>query len=103
MTTLRALTLAALTATALLTSACHKKAEAPANEANVAEPLPEAPPPLENVMNTAEPAPTVKETAVAPADNYELSDEEQIRQDAEATGMTSRTHSGDQGNTNAQR
>lgn len=103
MTMHRPATLAALIATALMTSACHKAAEAPANDANVAVPLPEAEPAPANVANEAKPAPAVKETAVAPPDNYKLSDDEQIREDAEASGMTSRVHSGEQGATNAQR
>jgi len=103
MTMHRPAALAALIATGgLLLSACHKAPEAPANEANVAVPLPEAPPPA-NVANEAQPAPAMKETAVAPPDNYQLSDDEQIREDAEATGMTSRTHAGEAGAGNRQR
>lgn len=102
MTTPRAWALAALTATALMASACHKAPEAPANEANVAEPLPEAPSLPANVANEAKPAPAVKETAAAPPDNYQLSDDEQIREDAEASGMTSRVHSDEAGAGNAQ-
>lgn len=102
MTMHRPAALAALIASGLLLSACHKAAEAPANEANVTEPLPEAPLPA-NVANEEQPATTVKETVVAPPDNEHLTDEEQIREDAEATGMTSRTHSDEAGAGNAQR
>ncbi len=94
---------AALIATGLLLSACHKAPEAPANEANVAAPLPEAPPPPASIANEAKPAPAVKEPAIAPPDNYQISNEEQIREDAEATGMTSRIHADEQGTTNGQR
>jgi hypothetical protein len=102
MTLHRPAALAALIATGLLLSACHKPPEAPANEANVTTPLPETPPPA-HVANEAQPAPATKETAVAPPDNYQLSDDEQIREDAEATGMTSHTHAGEAGAGNTQR
>ena len=109
MTMHRPAALAALIATGVLLSACHKAPEAPANEANetnetnVAVPLPEASPPPPNVVPEAKPLPPVKQTAVAPPDNYAVSDDEQIREDAEAAGMTSRTHTDEQGATNGQR
>lgn len=103
MTMHRPAALAALIATGLLLSACHKAPEAPANEVNVVVPQPETPPPPENTATAARPAPAVKETAVAPPDNEHVTDEEQIREDAEAAGMTSRTHPGEAGTTNGQR
>ena len=95
--------LAALIAIGLLLSACHKAAEAPANETNATLPLPEAPPLPEASANAVQSAPAAKPLAVAPPDNEHITDEEQIREDAEATGMTSRIHSDEQGTTNGQR
>jgi len=103
MITHRPAALVALIATGLLLSACHKKREAPANEAIVEAPLPEAPTLPENVTNAVETAPPAQPKAVAPPDTYQLSEDEQIREDAEASGMTSRSHPGEAAADNAQR
>ncbi len=84
-----------LLAATLLTSACHKAKEAPANNANVVEPESVPPPPPANIVNEATPAPPPKKTALVPPDDYQPSSEEQMREDAEATGMTSRLHPGE--------
>ncbi len=86
-----------LLAAVLLTSACHKAKQPPANKESVAEPESVAPPPAENIVNEAPPAPPPKKTALVPPDSYSPSAEEQMREDAEATGMTSRLHPGEPG------
>jgi hypothetical protein len=101
MTRARHLPAAALIATALLVTACHKKGEAPANGANITEELPPEPLPTENVANAPIVAP-VPEKALATPDTSKLSEEEQVREDAEATGMTSRTTPGEPAATNVQ-
>ena len=89
----RTLALPLLLGATLLATACHKKAEEPANQSNAVEvPLPPPPPPVEN---EAKPEPKPKPTALVPPDDYKLSTEEQVREDAEATGMTSRSRPSD--------
>ena len=83
---------AALATMALLLSACHKSPPPPQNttmELPAPEPQPPAPPaPL------PEPKPKAEKPVALPADHAEPSEEEQMREDAEATGMTSRVTTG---------
>lgn len=75
-------------AAALLLSACHKKPPEPQNtvmELPPVQPQQPAPPPPQPT-----PKPKAEKPIALPADHAEPSEEEQMREDAEATGMTSR-------------
>lgn len=86
MIALRPAALAALLATALLAAGCKKAPEPPPENVVVEQPAPPAPVP--EATPEPEPKPVVNEAALIPSD--EPSADEQMREDAEATGMTSR-------------
>ena len=91
--------LAALLATSLLAAGCKKAAEPPSQSNTLIQPVkPPAPAPAAHPSNI--PKPVVKKVVLVPVDDSKLSAEDQIREDAEATGMTSRLPA-DNGSTEA--
>jgi hypothetical protein len=78
----------ALAATALIVSACHKPPPPPQNT-TMELPAPEPQPPAAPAP-LPEPKPKAEKPVALPTDHAEPSEEEQMREDAEATGMTSR-------------
>lgn len=94
---MRKFALAAL-AGALALSACGKKEEEAPLVNNLVEP------PIENVIIEEPEAPSAPGNNVAapePAPPPAISEQQQIQDDAEATGMTARLDSGDDGASNA--
>jgi hypothetical protein len=89
----------------LALGACHKRSEPPpAPTENVQPPAPPKPAPPPPPPEKPKP---VKTVVVVPPDTDKPSDEDQMREDAEATGMTSRltptaAPSGDTGGGNSQ-
>ena len=86
--------LMALAAGTLLLPGCRKTPQEPPQ--NMTMELPETPvkPPAPPVTPPPAPKPKAEKVVVPPTTTAEPSEEEQMREDAEATGMTSRVTSG---------
>jgi outer membrane biosynthesis protein TonB len=83
--------LTALAAVALLLPGCHKTPQEPPQNMTMELPATPAKPPAPPVAPPPAPKPKEEKVVVPPTTVAEPSEEEQMREDAEATGMTSRT------------